>query len=826
MKQKTILILVLAVACACCGYAPALAPVAPETESIYSRAGRIVSYEVPYRHLNHLPCNDDIATNALAIFIKSLDFDRTFFLASDIERFESQATELDDRIKTGDLDIAYEIYETLMERVSNRVEYVSVLLEQGFDLDREETWHWRRKDQPWAANEDEWNEIWRKKVKNQYVAKLVAKQLEAEESVQQEPAPESDETPDDPPPANDQDDETPQASAELPDQAIEDTTTVLVATAKVTLPPAAEDNPDRPGATNDVPDKTTSVSTNGIVPPTELTPEESIIKEYKQYLSVLNDNDAHWLIPLYISSFVHAYDPHSDYMSQNNTEDFDISMKLSLVGIGALLSTEDGAAKVVRLIPGGPAEQDGRLQPGDKIIAVGQGDEEPVDILHWPLSKSVRLIRGEKDTKVVLHIIPASDFSGTTIKKIDIVRDEVKLEERAAKGRVETLATPEGEEYAVGVITIPDFYADINAKNNQEARSLTRDVKNIIADLTASNQIQGLLLDLRNNGGGSLPEAIDLSGLFIGSGPIVQVKTEDNVYTLADTDPVTYYDGPLVILVNRQSASASEIFAGALQDYGRAVLVGDSKTHGKGTVQSLFPLRQYNPKLGSLKLTTASYYRIAGGSTQKKGITPDIIIPSIMDSMEIGEEFLPGALEWSVVDPAIYTPSEQIAPLIPRLQQRSLERREQSERFNAYEELLDYLAEKRQSYTIPLQLEKRLPMARRENEMAEFIANVDPEDPEMTTALKPEVSVDVEGIIDATEKSLLPATEVAAPDTAQAPDEEPPAQDREQPVDQPETAAPADEEEKPNDLILDEALNVLLDLIALERETKIAPDNS
>ncbi len=765
--------------------AQALAPVQPETLDTYSRAGKIITYEMPYKHLNHASFEDQIATNALNRFISLLDFDRTYFLASDIESFQAQATNLDERLKSGDLSMAFDIYEVFMGRASNRIDFVDSILDAGFDLDKEESYNWRRKDLPWAASEEEWNDLWRRKVKNQYVARVVAEQLaeekKAREKAEKEVASE----------------DVMEGIAKVDKDGAGNQVQVHIPGEGEMRPPVESESETATDVENEdalVSDVESDAVTEGdfatdgdteseaateeennaevILPAPKLTPEEAIRKEYRQYLSVLNDNDAHWLLPLYISSFVHAYDPHSDYMSQNSTEDFDISMKLSLVGIGALLSSEDGAAKIVRIIPGGPAEKDGRLQPGDKIVAVGQGDEEPVDILHWPLSKSVRKIRGEKNTRVVLHVIPASDISGSTIKVVDLIRDEVKLEEGAAKGRVTSVTNAQGRAYPIGIISIPDFYADINARNDREARSVTRDVQNILYDL-ATNQIEGLILDLRNNGGGSLTEAVELTGLFIDSGPVVQVKTEERVITLPDSDPTIAYAGPLLVLVNRQSASASEIFAGALQDYGRALIVGDSKTHGKGTVQTLFPLRTYNPKLGSLKLTTASYYRIAGGSTQKKGITPDLIIPSVLDSMEIGEEYLPGALEWTVVDPAIYRHAFALKELIAELGGRSAKRRTEEPRFIAYEQLLTYLAEQRQSKTISLRLEDRLPMARRENEMSDFIV------------------------------------ESTANDDLDYAEEE----QKEDPGEKNAEAPPK------NDLILDEALNIIQDIIDLQNET-------
>jgi carboxyl-terminal processing protease len=637
----------------------ALAPVSEETLDDYGRSARIVALQMPRAHISHRGWSDDVATNALSLFLDALDSDHSTFLASDVAEFEARADELDDELSRGEMDFAFKVYERYMQRLSNRVDYVDELLDQGFDVDKEEVYQWRRKDMPWPADRAAWDELWRKKVKNQYVGRLVSKTLDDEEA-------------------------------------------------------AAETN-----ATSEAEAESALQESEQAVPD---TPEESIRKQYERYYSVLEDNDVHWLLTLYISSFARAYDPHSTYMSANDQEDFDINMSLSLVGIGAMLSREDGAAKVVSLITGGPAEQDGRLQPGDKIIAVGQGDEKPVDIMHWPLSKSVRLIRGEKGTTVVLHVIPASDRSGTTVKKIDIVRDEVKLEEKAAKGEVIEIEDAAGNVRKMGLLTVPEFYSDISGKREgvEDARSLTRDVREILADLK-TNRIEGLLLDLRNNSGGALTEAIEMTGLFIKRGPVVQVKGGRHLRVLSDRDPELMYDGPMVVLVNRQSASASEILAGALKDYGRALIVGDTRTHGKGTVQSLISLDRRRPELGSLKFTSASFHRIEGHSTQKIGVEADIHLPSPLDNMEVGEEYLPNALPAVQVPSLRYNHSREVAECVDDLVLRSQERREEDERYRAYSELLDYLAEVRKADTVSLHLDERLQMARRERRMSEYL---------------------------------------------------------------------------------------------------------
>lgn len=643
--------------------APALTPTSEATLEAYRQSARIAAQAIPRYHLNHYDWDDAIATNALTIFLSALDYDRTFFLASDIAEFQTEATRLDDQLKDGNLQFAFKVYDRLMDRVSNRVAYVDTLLKQGFDLQQKENYLYQRKNTPWPADDREWNEIWRQKVKNQYVAKVVADQLAAE---------------------------------------------------------AATNAPAAAAATNLA---AAGVSTNA---EPHLTPEEAIRKDYTQYADVLRDNDAHWLLTLFVNSFAHAYDPHSDFMSAQNTEDFDINMKLSLVGIGALLSIEDGAARIERLIPGGPAVRDGRLKPGDKIVAVAQGDGEPVSILHWPLSRSVRLIRGEKGTRVGLTVIPKSDPSGGTLERVDLVRDEVKLEDQAAKGLVRKVKDDAGRERTVGIIRVPDFYADVQGRNDgrKEARSVTRDVRAILADFR-TNGVEGVILDLRNNGGGLLQEAQEMTGLFIRQGPVVQVQTERGRQILRDPDYRIVYDGPLIVLVNRQSASASEILAGALQDYGRALIIGDSKTHGKGTVQSMIAVDSRRPALGTLKLTTATFHRVDGASTQREGVKADLVIPSILDYMEVGEEYLPHALLWSAISPTYHEKATNLAAMLPVLKERSQHRQAQNPQFTAYTELLKYLGEKREEKTIALDLPSRMRLARQEKEMADYMKSVD-----------------------------------------------------------------------------------------------------
>ncbi|KZZ50785.1 peptidase S41, partial [Thalassolituus sp. HI0120] len=355
------------------------------------------------------------------------------------------------------------------------------------------------------------------------------------------------------------------------------------------------------------------------------------------------------------------------------TENFNINMSLSLQGIGAVLQTEDEHTKVVRLVPAGPADKAGNLEPADKIVGVGQNaDGEMVDVIGWRLDEVVDLIRGTKGTTVRLEILPASG-NGSESKVVSIIRDEVKLEEQSAQKDIIELQDGNSENPTVrkvGVIDIPTFYIDFQGRmeNKPDYRSTTRDVAKLIQELKVEG-VEGLIIDLRNNGGGSLEEAIHLTGLFIPTGPVVQVRSiRGHVEVLKDQDPEVLYDGPITVLVNRLSASASEIFAGAIQDYGRGIVVG-GQTFGKGTVQSLRRLHH-----GQLKITQAKFYRVSGDSTQHQGVIPDILFPSLFDKDKIGESALDEALAWDTIRPAEHKKSGEVNRLVPSLRNKHHQR--------------------------------------------------------------------------------------------------------------------------------------------------------
>jgi len=389
---------------------------------------------------------------------------------------------------------------------------------------------------------------------------------------------------------------------------------------------------------------------------------ELLTKRYRNRLKQSLQTKSEDAFQLYVNAYAATYDPHTQYFSPRTSQNFNINMSLSLEGIGAVLRSEDEYTSVVELVPAGPADKSGELEPADRIVSVGQGETGPlIDVVGWRLDDVVELIRGPKGSLVRLEVLPARSEDGLT-RVVEITRNTVKLEEQAAQKKLLTLNRG-GQEHRIGVIEIPTFYVDFKAiqEGDPNYKSTTRDVRRLIEELKAED-IEGLVIDLRNNGGGSLQEADSLTGLFIKSGPTVQVKSANRrpaVYS--DTDDSVVWDGPLAVMVNRLSASASEIFAGAIQDYERGIIIG-SQTFGKGTVQTLIPLNR-----GQLKITAAKFYRVSGQSTQHQGILPDIEFPEIYDTDRIGESSLDDAMPWDMIQPAVYPSTDQIRPLLNEL---------------------------------------------------------------------------------------------------------------------------------------------------------------
>ncbi len=529
---------------------------------------------------------------------------------------------------------------------------------------------------------------------------------------------------------------------------------------------------------------------------------------------------------LYMNSFTQTYDPHTQYFSPRTSENFNINMSLSLEGIGAVLQLEDEYTKVVSLVTAGPADKAGVIKPSDRIVAVGQGkDGEMVDIIGWRLDEVVQLIRGPKDTVVRLDIIPASEGDAEP-GIISIVRNKVELEEQSAHSEVIEIEQF-GTGHKIGVVSIPTFYIDFQAlqKGDHNYKSSTRDVKKLILDLQ-DEDVDGIVIDLRNNGGGSLQEAKSLTGLFIDQGPTVQIRNKSNrVDILDDRDISLVYDGPLAVLVNRLSASASEIFAGAIQDYGRGIIIG-SQTFGKGTVQSLLPLSR-----GQLKLTQAKFYRITGESTQEKGIIPDIKYPSSYDPEFIGESTLDAPLPWDKITATNYRPKHSINHLVPELKSLHAERVADNADFNYLKEAFAYrkarnedntvslneaqrLQEKsdREDFWLALENKKRLALGQ---ETIASLDELDEEEPTVTSNDSPDAAAAGAAIVpvnadgEATEPE--PGSEMAGAGSATPASKSDIAD-----------AASREEEDKIPDPYLVETGHILLNLISLEERTATA----
>ncbi len=459
--------------------------------------------------------------------------------------------------------------------------------------------------------------------------------------------------------------------------------------------------------------------------------KEILTKRYERFSKQLNQINSDDIFETFMNSAVHSLDPHSSYFSPRNSEEYQIQMSLSYFGIGASLSIEDDYVSIVNIIPGGPAAIDGRLKPKDRITGISQGEDKSMtDVIGWRLDDVVRLIRGPENTVVKLQILPGDSNPGETENIIELTREQIKLEESAAKSKIiETQR--EKEKFKIGVIDIPSFYRDFRAlkSGDEEFTSTTSDVKRLLSNLENDN-IDALVIDLRNNGGGHLTEATALTGLFIDNGPVVQLRNANGrISRLDDPDPVprSAYNGPLIVLVNRYSASASEIFAAAIQDYERGIVVGQ-QTYGKGTVQNLYALDQYvrrnQDELGQLTLTIGKYYRVTGESTQNRGVIPDIELPSYIDIDNTGESSRDTALPWDKIKPSRYKKNKSMEDPINQLRELHTERRKTDP------ELIFLLKDIEESFlyrkqtTVSLNLNKRISEREEREERKEVIDNL------------------------------------------------------------------------------------------------------
>ena len=677
------------------GAAVLAAPEAPE-ESLYDDTAptRIASLEIPdnfprlcrrfallleTRHFLQKPLDVSVSRQAWSNYISRLDYDHSIFLQSDIDSFLPWQEKLHTDLKRGDMEFAVTVFERFRERLRERAAFVENFLDQEQDFSVDEEYTWKRKDAPWPEDRAAQDELWRRRMKSELLSRIVARDY-AEEKAAATNAPAA-------------------SSTNLP-QPLHGPSEPANTATSTNLPQPLHGVAD-----------STDPATNA-PPAIDMSPEAVVRRRYKQYLGIVNDADADYVSERFLCAFAEVYDPHSSYMPPMRTEDFNIEMNLTLCGIGATLQSEDGMAKIVKIIPGGPADRDTRdirLRDGDKIFGVGQGDDPVEDIVHLPLDKIVKRIRGKKGTKVVLHVISGADPSGTTTKVVDLIRDDIKLEESAATGRVVRV-----EGRAFGYVNLPSFYGTMGKPGDENFRSCTEDVKTIMAGF--NDEVEGMILDLRGNGGGSLREAVTLAGSFIRIGPMVAVRESRGAQPLLDTDPSIAFRKPLVVMIDRASASASEIVAAALQDYGRAIVVGDTKSHGKGSVQNVMPLINGDESYGTLKVTIAAFYRVNGRSTQIDGVSSDIVLPSILEYMDIGEDKLPSALPATRIPPLGYSIAYPIGSLIPGLREKSAARLADNEEWQRHLKRVEHVREITDRTTLPLCYEKRMALMRADAE--------------------------------------------------------------------------------------------------------------
>ncbi|MBX5065057.1 carboxy terminal-processing peptidase (plasmid) [Rhizobium lentis] len=558
---------------------PALKPLTRQAQAAELSAQFLSRYSY-----KPVPLDDALSARVMDGFIKSLDPDRMLFLQADIDKFMADRSEIDDAIERQDLKIPFAIFNAYQDRVVDRMTYARSLLKQGFDFSGKEEYAVLRDKAPWPQSEAESNDLWRKRVKNDWLRlKLGGKD--------------------------------------------------------------------------------------------EAAIRETLDKRYENTLERAYKFKSDDVFQSFMDAYSNAIDPHTDYFGAAASVDFNVSMKLSLFGIGAVLQERDDYTTIRELVPGGPAQLSGKLAVGDRITGVGQGKDGPIkEVVGTRLDEVVQMIRGKKGTVVRLDILPADAGADGVHRVISLVRDKISLDKQAARKTV--LSVKAGETTRkIGIITLPVFYEDFEAKNkgDKDYKSASRDVAKLLGELN-EEKVDGVLIDLRNNGGGSLDEAIDLTGLFIGKGPVVQQRASNGKIEVKSADLRTpAWTGPLGVLINRGSASASEIFAAAIQDYGRGVIIGEP-SFGKGTVQTVVDLDQIvhnsKPEFGELKVTIAQFFRINGGTTQLRGVTPDISLPGLSDPTNFGETSYDNALPWAEIKPAKYAPEGDVTALLPALQSR------------------------------------------------------------------------------------------------------------------------------------------------------------
>lgn len=605
-----------------------------------AKTAQLVAQMVERYHISQHELDDKISKKTFKRYLEELDPLKLYFLQSDIDHLAKYRTQLDEMTLAGNTEFAHVAYDLYLKRLKQRVQLAHKLIDRDFDFTKKEGIIVDRENMDWAKSEAEIQDRWRKRIKSDVLSLLLDKWRET---------------------LNQDEDDS---------------------------------NADQPKTEGVDPDsgKIRGKRESSADPAASLAEiRERLHKRYHNVLAMAKQTQDIERLEMYLSALTHSYDPHSSYMSPLTLEDFRISMELQLEGIGAELRSEDGYVIVNRIVDGGAAAEDGQLKAGDKIIGVKQGGEENyTDVVEMKLTRVVQLIRGDAGTVVWLQVKTAAG----AVKEYKLVRQQIELKAAAVRGEIINTGKrlEDGRNDRIGVVHIPSFYRDFEGAQAGEEnfRSTARDVLKVLQNFENKGGVDALIVDLRFNGGGALTEAIRVSGLFIKDGPVVQVKGPDNdVEVLEDGSELVAYTGPMVVLTNRLSASASEIFAGAIKDYHRGIIIGDTTTHGKGTVQNVMSVPRnllsfLSPDThGALKLTISQFYRVNGDSTQVVGVPSDVVLPSMTDHLDLGEDSLDNALPFDKINPANYEPIAGLIPegLISSLRQRSAARIAQSEDF-------------------------------------------------------------------------------------------------------------------------------------------------
>ncbi len=645
-------------------------PLSLQTSTKMRNETRYIVFLLERGHYLKMPVGDLDVREFIREYMQNVDFFKLFFTAEDVQHFQDFfSPSIEIMLSQGTLLPAYSIYDRFIERADSRIKWIKNRMKKPFDFESNKTFRPDRSKEDWPANLSEADKLWEKRICYDLINQVLGYEDELDKVADKSET------------LEEMDSENKKIEKQESKNESEDKN--IVAENKEKIDEFVEEKEEAPKTFEEKLAKA----------------KEEVLKRYERLIENYLKADQMEIQEIYLNTLSQFYDPHTSFLSEYFLEEFDISIRNSLVGIGAVLQDKEGYCTLAELMPGGPAEECKQLKTGDKILAVGQESGEMIDVIGMKLRKTVRMIRGKENTKVRLLIEPASNPSAR--KTVTLIRREIKLTTKLAKAEVYTV--PVGDKTVpIGVIDLPAFYGESPSEKGGKGFSTSKDVEELLVKLKKIG-VKGVVLDLRRNGGGFLNEAVDLAGLFIKTGPVVQVRdAAGRTNQLRDENPKLVWDGPLVILVSRLSASATEIVAGALQNHRRAIVVGDKSTHGKGTVQAVYHLENFDPQQKSAaKITVQKWYAPNGDSIQLKGVNSDIVLPSVYDYMEIGEEYKDYAMKWDAISPDIienvygYGFDEKTADLLmAKLTNQSLERREKLDEFKILNERINWVKDR------------------------------------------------------------------------------------------------------------------------------------